>query len=550
MNEDVMNGLAVKAMKHLEEYIDAQIRSICVGLPKSVKYLRYERCSPEEEFAEITRVRGSKRHFNLARSTVYLVRYIFEFTDELNQRHEITKYIYLPFVRDAGLMMIGGTETHLVPVLSDKVFTANSTGDTASIFVRLVQDRNNFFRLLHTFLVNGRREAHYVAHAEIYRNSAKGRSASAREITTRAKTVLPHYLFARYGFEGAFSRYAGVVPVVGDEKTITPELYDPEEWVICESTKLKPPKTNLERFYTPTTIRLAVPKKAWSHQVCCLVAGFYYVVDHFPGRFKLTMVTDPTTGEDRPTADVLNDTALWMILIGHIRFSGNYPENKLYSSIREHFETIEPYLDKAVQDKLTEQGIHLENYFDLLNFIQVTFNDFIRANDTSGLSIYGKNLELYHYVAYDILYGITMMKFKLGKSAARGSITLNDAETNIRRVVRMGAIFDLASGSKIVSEVVGYSGDHKYPKITSIVAQQEGRDGGDRDTEKRIVPGPEHWLDLSMVTTGSILNLPKANPTPVVRVNPWIMLDKKTGTILPNPKFDELIERTKPLIKL
>lgn len=561
MNEDVMNGLAVKALKHLEEYLDAQIRSICVGMPPAVRYVRYEHCSPRDEFEEITRLRSNRRHFNLAKSTVYMNRYVFEYTDELGVVHEIAKHIYLPFVYDGGLMMIGGTETHLVPVLSDKVFTANSRGEHASIFVRLDQDKNNFFRLYHTIVLNDHRETHCVTHAEIYRNSAKGRSATAREVTTKAKTVLTHYLFGQYGFTGAFQRYANVVPVVGTDDTITPELYDPEEWIICSSTKVQPSKSNIDKYYAPTNIRLAVPKAAWNHQVCCLVTGFFYVVDHFPSRFSvaapqagmaeaLPMNNEKMAVINSNLQAVVDDRSLWMILIGHIRFSGNYPENKLYSSIREHFETIEPYLDQAAKDKLAESGIVLENYFDLLNYIQVMFNDFIRNNDSTGLSIYGKNLELYHYVVYDILYGITMMKFKLNKVATRGNITLNDVETHIRRVIRMGAIFDLASGNKIVSEVVGYSGDHKYPKITSIVAQQESRSGGNRDTEKRIVPGPEHWLDLSMVTTGSILNLPKANPTPVVRVNPWIKLDECTNTVLADPKFTDLIEANKPLFNL
>ncbi len=555
MNADVMNGLAVKALQHLEEYLDAQIRSICVGLPPAVRYVRYERCMAHEEFNEITRLRSNKRHFNLAKSTVYMIRCIFEYTDPLGVKTEIVKHIYLPYVRQGGLMMIGGTETHLIPVLSDKVFTANSRGENASIFVRLDQDKNNFHRLHHTVIINDRREAHCVVHAEIYRNSAKGRSATAREITTKAKMTLPHYLFGRYGFTGAFQRYAGVTPVVGygpsgaaqnsgsganaagNGNLITPELYDPEEWVICQSTKMQPIKSNIDKHYRGSDIRLAIPKAAWNHQVCCLVTGFFYVVDHFPHRFEASL-------------DVLDDVSLWMILIGHIRFSGNYPENKLFMSISEHFETIEPYLDQAAKVKLRDSGIELENYFDLLNYIQVIFNDFIRLNDTAGLNVYGKNLELYHYVVFDILYGITTMKFKLTKVASRGQITLNDAETHIRRIIRMGSIFDLAGGDKIVSEVVGYSGDHLYPKITSIVAQQENRSGGVRDTEKRVVPGPNDWIDLSMVTTGSILNLPKANPTPVVRINPWIVLDERTNTVLPNPKFEKLIEENKPLFKL
>ena len=535
MNDRVMNGLAVSELAHLEEYIDAQIRSICIGMPLAVRYIGFEHCTPDEEFDEITRPRSNRRHYNIAQSTVYMNRYIFEFTDEMGQVHQIPKYIYLPYVRDGGLMMLGGTETHLVPVLSDKVFTANSRGDNASIFVRLNQDKNNFFRLYHTVILNDKRDTSCIVHAEIYRSSAKSQS-SAREATTKAKSVLPHYLFGRYGFTGAFKRYANVVPVIGTDEIITAEQYDPEEWIICSSTKLQP-KTNIDQFYRATNIRLAVPKKAWSPQVAYLVAGFYYVVDHFPSRFKADLRE-------------LDDTSLWMILIGHIRFSGNYPENKLFASIREHFETIEPYLDQAARDKLIDTGADLENYFDLLNYIQLIFNDFIRLNDTSGLSIYGKNLEIFHYVVYDILYGVTMTKLKLNKIAIRGNITRNDVETHIRRTIRMGAIFDLSKGTKIVSEVVGYSGDHKYPKITAVVAQQESRSGGARDTEKRTVPGPAHWLDLSMVLTGSILNLPKANPTPVVRINPWIKLDERTNTIIEDPKFKDLIERNKPLFKL
>lgn len=39
----------------------------------------------------------------------------------------------------------------MVPVLSDKVFTPSG----GSIFVRLAQDLNNFFRMYHTLMVNG-----------------------------------------------------------------------------------------------------------------------------------------------------------------------------------------------------------------------------------------------------------------------------------------------------------------------------------------------------------------------------------------------------------
>lgn len=536
MNERFMNGLACSVMKYVEEYMDAQIRSICVGLPPCVKYLHYERCTADEEFHEITREKNNRRYFNLARSSLYYVKYFFEYTDEMGHKTIIPKYIFLPFVHDGGLIYIGGTEMHIVPVLSDKVFTVN--GD--SLFVRLAQDKNNFYRMYHTIRVDGKRRSSYVAHAEIYRHSKKDNNVSVREILTKAKTVLPHYLFARYGFYGAFERYLGFRPVIGDHTTITKENYPEKDWVICESTKLQLKKSNLETNYRGSDVRVAIPREKWSHAVECMIVGFYYVVDNFPQRFSAP--------PDRLEA-VINDCSLWMILIGYIRFKGIHSESKLYASIKEHFETIEPYLDRAVRSKLEENGIELENYFDLLFYIQVNFNEFILGSEKNGRSVEGKNLEILQYVLDENLYYFTMMKFKLNKLASRGTVTKKDVTDAIGRIIRPGAIFGLAS-EKLVCEVVGYSGDHKYPKITSIIAQQEHSSGGQRDTNKRVVPGPEHWLDLSMVTSGSILNLPKANPTPVVRGNPWITIDERSYTVLPNPKFKEFLESQRPLFKL
>lgn len=558
MNERIMRGLATYVIPYLEEYIDAQIRSICVGIPPSVRYVGYERCTPEEEFEFVTKLKNNKRFFELAKTNKYMVKYSFEYTDELGKKEVMVKHIYLPYVTEGGLLKIAGTEMHLIPVLSDKVFTPK--GD--SIFVRLVQDRNNFYRMYHTIRINDVRVSRYVAHAEIYRSAPKKSSGDKfpMEQTTKAKTVLPHYLFARYGFTGAFERYIGHVPVVGNDKTITPENYSPEAWVICESTQIQPKKSNLDKLYRPTNIRLAIPKDKFSHEMECLVVGFFYVVDHFPERFvpNLSEIkVTPTDGVDTADAQIaakyleyLNDRALWMILIGHIRFSGLFVEQRLYNSIAEHFETIEPYLDQAVKTKLAENGIYLDNYFDLLFYIQAKFNDFILENERNGLCVYGKNLEILQYVAYDILYGFTMMKFKLNKTASRGEmITQRDVSEALRRIVKMGALFKLQNGDKLVCEVVGYSGDHLYPKITSVVAQQENRAGGGRTTEKRVVPGPDHWIDLSMVFAGSVLNLPKSNPTPVVRINPYITIDEKTSTVIPNEKFKPLVEKYGYLFK-
>lgn len=528
MNREVMQGLAISQMNLLEEYLDAQIRSVCDGLPSSVRYVGYARCTADEEFNEITKVRNNRRTFDLAKSSVYLVKFNFEFVDQLGQIHPIVRYIFLPFVNNAGIMCIGGTQYHIVPVLSDKVFTPGRD----SIFVRLMQDRNNMFRIYHTLTIDGKRESRYVIWAVIYRGENKDSRISR---TTNAKTSLTHYLFGKYGFSETFMRYAGAVPVVGGDE-ITKENYPEKDWIICESTGVKP-VTCTDKLYQQTPIKLAVKRSDWNPSMETLIVGFYYVVDHFPSRFK-------------PAVKHLDMASEWKILIGFIRFSAQYGENKLHSDIMEHYETVDGYLDTVAKVKLAEEGIHLENYYDLLHYIQLNFNNMMRANESNGLSVYGKTLEVLSYLLYDILYGFVMVKFRLCKIMNRKkSLTLKDVTENFHRRVKMGGVFRLSSG-KIITDPVSYGGDNIYPKITAIVAEQENRAGANRGTSDRVVVGPQHRIHLSMVTVGSVLNLPKSNPTPLARINPWITLDEKTGTVLPNPKFQKLLEENYPFFKL
>lgn len=558
MNRRIMEGMAVESLKYIEEQLDSQIRSVCQGLPSCLQYIGYERCTSQEEYEEITRLRANRRTFDLAHSSVYLVKYFFVFTDQLGKEHPIVRHIYLPFVGQAGILSISGSKYHIVPVLSDKVFTPGND----SVFVRLTQDRNNMFRTYNTIMINDRRETRYVAWATIYRSPEARRAGTS---VKKPRTLLVHYLFGKYGFTKAFQRYTGAVPIYGYDIDITPEKYPADEWMICQSTRRKP-DTCMEKYYRPSRIRLAIRRSDWSQEMETMVFGFFYVIDHFPDRFEPQrmmsgdvvdgdgVIHDDTianTEEERRRilASYLDDLSLWMILIGIIVFGSLRGENTLYKDIAEHFESLDAYLDTEAQKKLSEKGIVLENYYDLLNHISVHFNEMIQEGNDSGLNVYGKNLEILSYVLYDILYGFTTMKFSLNKAANRRPLSLKDVTANLQQYVKMGEIFKIHTG-KIITKAVSYSGDHMYPGITAVIAEQENRAGAARGQTNRTVVGAQHRIDLSMVTVGSVLNLPKSNPTPVARINPWVTIDEKTGTVLPHPKFEDLISRNRPLFKL
>lgn len=558
MNSLIMNGMATSSLDGLEEYMEEQIKSVCQGFPSCFRYVRYERCTSQEEYEEVTRSsqRSTRRMFDLAQSSLYMVKLYFEFIDPMGKLHEFVRFVYLPFVQKPGVFFMGGSKYQIVPVLSDKVFTPNKN----SIFVRLTQDRNNIFRMYNTVMVNGKLETRYVVWAAIYR-SPEARKASST--VKRSHTLLTHYLFGKYGFTGAFQRYAGVVPIYGVGDDITSEKYPASDWVIYESTG-KMPETTLERVYQPTKIKLAVKRSDWSQKVEALVFGFFYVVDLFPSRFESRKMTKEVIDDDGVVTRVevsmtpeqkkqvlttyLNDKSLWIILLGTIIFGQTRGEGVLYRDILEHFESLDAYLDTGSKKKLAERGLFLENYYDLLAHMAVHFNEMVKEGVDSGSNVYGKNMEVLSYILYDILYDLTSMKFALIKTANRRPLSHKDISGNLIMFVKTGKMFKLTSG-KILTKSVSYSGDHMYPGITAVIAEQENRAGAGADQSSRLTVGPDQRIDLSMITVGSVLNLPKANPTPLARVNMWVTIDEATGTVLPNPDLNDLIEENKKYFK-
>ena len=147
LNRAVVDGLAVLYMNNAEAYVDRVFASAAQSFPEGLVYLGYERCTPNEEYNEITKIKNNKRIFDLAKSDLYLLKFKFAFQG----KQLPDRYIYLPYVNDGACFRLGGAMFHITPVLSDKVISPGIN----SIFVRLLRDKIVFKRCYHTFVVDG-----------------------------------------------------------------------------------------------------------------------------------------------------------------------------------------------------------------------------------------------------------------------------------------------------------------------------------------------------------------------------------------------------------
>lgn len=521
INSLVCGELIQTHLKEAERYIDNIFQISSESYPESLIYAGCERCTPMEEFLEVSKIRNNKhRFYDISESDVYLMKFKFIFNGEMLP----PKYIYLPYVRDGGIIYLNGGRGHISPTLSDKIISPGHD----SVFIKLIRYRVIFKKCYHAIMINGEREINNVIWADIYKK-IKDRKVG---ITTKAKSCLVHYLLGKHGLKEMFETYCGFSPIVGNTKTITKKKYPEDKYVICKSSGVKP-KDYIGMYYKHTEVVIAIPLKHWNYITKSLIVGVYYVIDNFSSRLNETN---------------LDDVVLIKILLGHILHSGNYGENKLYADIIEHYNTLDTYVDSIVRDNLKKSNLNINNFYELMMHISSEFNNYISNSGHDNLSMYGKNLEVLYYVLYDLTSSIFNLLFKLNKRNGNKDLSVNNVKELLNSNLKIRTIHRLFN-KKVFVESVEYPGDHKYFKLTSKLVEQEVSPKGISGKHKKTLLGSDKYLHISMIEGGTLLALGKANPTPVQKMNIYIKLDKNNNVIIPNEKFIDLIKITNQKLK-
>lgn len=524
-NPEIMKGLACYDLKRGEEYLDRVLKLVSKTFPEGVTYDGYEVCTPYEEFEEATRPRDAGRIFDLAESYIYTIKLYFSLRGEKVP----TRYLQLAYCEDGGVISMTGSRSHITPVFSDKVISPGHD----NIFVRILQNRLKFKRVYHTVVVNGIKESMYVVWSQIYKKPELNKGKAPP--TTKAETIMAHYLFSEYGFTGAFKKYAGFVPVVGGIE-INEDTYPDTDWIICKSAhgdgiNIKP-KTFMGSIYKGTDIRLAVRKDKWNEMTKGLVVGFYYVIDNFPSNLNINTLDNKTN---------------YIILLGHILYTGNYGYDILLDLMNEHFSGLNGYLDAIAIDKLLERGYKINDFYDLLALMISDFNSLITDTENTRSSVYGKSLEVLYYVFYNITYNIIRTRYKLVKLANKRPLVVKDVTDIFKKNFFKRSIIKLTSGG-IITESLSYSGDNMAIKITSKITEQESLPGASKGKSKHAGPSEGMTLTSSMAEAGNILYLGKKQCTPTNRINPFVNMELGTGTILPNEKYKDIIRKAEDLL--
>ncbi|MBE0438285.1 MAG: hypothetical protein IBX57_00765 [Gammaproteobacteria bacterium] len=524
INPIIAEGLATHEMKFVEQYVDRILRSGQDDFPEGLRYVQYRRLTPLEEYLRLTDTSGSKSYYDIARSDVYMINLEFDFKGE-----KINKPLYLPYVRDGGVISLRGSCFAVSPVLCDKGLSMS----TDSTFVQIPKAKMTFKKIRQHFIADGQRRSPNVIYSWLHNRNRKNNKQAGKPLVTM-NTTLVHYLFCKYGLKETFSMFNGSEIKVGYEDTInSTELSS--EWVICQSIGNKPRGVR-SNAYKASNIRLAIRECDFDPITESMIASFFYVVDHFPERL-LPEYLDGSKYEVR----------LWRILLGHAIGGVTGGEGSIAESVDEHMESLDSYIDARAKRDLANGDIYVDNLYQLLYYLVELLSGMTTMSTDSVSTMYNKILVVLRYVLNDINESVFRLIFRLRKTAGKKELTFNDVNKMIRSHLPTDAVFKMNGARHGEVTSISSPGDNKFFKITSNILLQTDSGGGIRGSKSTKIDKSK-FLHASIAEVGSFTVLPKSEPTGRSRINPWVQLNED-GTIERDPSKVDIIEQTQVMIQ-
>lgn len=525
LNPFLANGLAVYHMDRSEKYIDDIFRDVFKNFTGGITYLGCRRITAYEEYEQTKKKKGKNKKpvFDLAPSYLYMVKVMFRFVDANGNSHDISRYLYLPNVGEAGSITLSAAKYFISPVLADKVISIGMN----NVFVRLLCDKLTFERLFQTVIVDGVRESILIPWASIYHKNAKARALRPK---IKANTTIAHYLFCQFGFTGTLEKFCNTKPVVGNEE-INTNNYPIDDWIIFSTSfnnpDIKPRGCRGVFGWKPTTLRVAIKRDDVTQKVKSIIAGFFYVADHYP---------------DRVEKDWVDSDILWKRILGIAIFSETVSEGRLLGDINEHFKSLDNYVDPYASIKLRSVkrvDRPINDIYQLFDLIIDNINNWLLNAGEDVNTMYEKEFSILYFVLMEITKNIYLMYYKLTAASKKG-LTLNEVNNIMNMTLRVGLIHAIRRNHGEVM-VQTTSGDNKALKITSILVPQSSSNTQSNRKDRTSVTDPSKRLHVSICEVGGYLNLPKNEPSGRSRINLCQQLEGMEN-VYRDPRFKDLLD--------
>lgn len=480
-NKEVCQGLAHSEMERVPERISQVMRCAFDNLQPGLVYDGYDRASPKEMLAEVTRQRMSKHFLEMSHSDMVMYRFDFLFNNEkLPPRYLFITYGGEPIIRD--------TQYVISPTMTDNLFSIDNRG----IFMPVTRSRFTFEREGHYFYADGKSVS-----ADTYWARLHGKKD---DIPTSRYPQLMNYIFCRLPGTAGF-KFMGYDVVFGDCDSLNSADFPRDQWVICHSSGNRP-KTRIPNFQAPKTW-LAIKREQYDNVAKSVIASFFYILDNCADLEYLTPVN-------------LERTDVWKRVLTRFIWR-NADAREAAAEIDAHLDTLDQYLDELTMRKLVLENVFVKDIYELLRYIIQNFARMTIENDPAA--VIGKRLSVVDQVTFGVVKMIFRLMFRLrhleGPRLHRQSI-IDTFNRNFNQVT----MFALAGTEHQEVSILESATDNKIFKTSGIMLRptrvSDSRAGDTID--------PVAVMHHDFFNIHSARMVTKSSPTATGRINPNVRL--------------------------
>lgn len=510
MNKDICSGLATIQMKEVEDYLDQVMRGAAMSAPSELKYIELKRCTPEEEFREITRALKPNRSFDLSRSDVYMCKFIFKFNGvEIRPRYSL-----LPFVGDGGIIYLRGTQYKVTPVLGGRVFNI----DKNVVYMTTPKSPIAFERINIMFSLDGKMTVGDAVVSKLY-NTAKVNRPS------KISSMLMHYILAEYGLAVTMKKFFDVDVRVGGPEL--DELIESSEWKVFGSLKMPGLVKNM-RQQTVCEVRIAIPIGQYGLHLNTIVGSVFYIMDQ---------CCDSVVLED------LDDPGLWLMLLYRFIFKQpNIPSIENEKMVT-HLDSVRHSLPALTKRLLVMEGVMCEDIFELFKYMQLHLHDMLIHNDSGNM--YEMELTTVKHLAYHIVCSINTVMFNMARLTG-DRVTEDNVNAIFNDLFHKDSIFTTAKHAELSSDDIA-SDCKLFGATCNILSQSKAATAGTTSKHTNSINDTSQLLHPSQVEVGTYLMMSKAEPTGRGKINCFVYMSSR-HFISANPKLEGIIDRFRKLL--
>lgn len=421
--------------------------------------------------------------------------------------------LFLPFVGQAASLFISDTRWFISPVLTDRVISIGPE----HIFVRLLRDKLTFSREYFEIKVDGQPRRNDLVYSRIYHNKDKDKSA-----VNAPRTTMAHYLFCKYGFEGAMQKYAGTTPIVGEELD---KKLDPEEWVIYSSMGMPPrsmhARTLIANKWFAPKIQVAVKRSEVNATSQTLITGLFYVATHHPHQIIPEYVNSPEG---------------WVAPLGYMIYSDKNNRGTIEEMVYKHLSSLDDYADPIVIASMASIDINIDNIYDFFAIIASKFSGWIANGQSKVASMYDKELSTLYFVLFDVIKAIFNLHFAL-KGSSKKNLSIADLEKALKEHIKPGMCFQIAKNHGEASSVSSCGDNMAFKATATLTPQTNTSKQGKKSTDRAAANDPSKRMHPSVAEAAAMTCMNKSDPSGRSRTNHYLLLDETRSFIVRNPKF-------------